>query len=99
MKPEKFLKSIAVNILMAPTNRRYKTKNVHEDSACSACYASLVRALNVNERGLKENIYIGQGWRGKKIPDGALGIGRCCSGADRNVKGCPPDARSIAEMF
>ena len=75
------------------------TRRVHEDSACSACYAALVRALNTNRKGQSQDIYIGQGWRGKKIPDGALGIGRCCSGADRNVKGCPPDARSIAEMF
>ena len=30
MKTEKFIKSIAVNILMAPTHRRYKTKNTHE---------------------------------------------------------------------
>ena len=75
------------------------TRNVHEDSACSACYAALVRALYTDERGRGKEIYIGQGWRGKKIPDGALGIGRCCSGALKNVKGCPPDARSIAEMF
>ncbi|MBQ3447573.1 MAG: DUF362 domain-containing protein [Synergistaceae bacterium] len=75
------------------------TRNVHEDSACSACYAALVRALHTDSSGRGQEIYIGQGWRGKKIPDGALGIGRCCSGAGRNVKGCPPDARTIAEMF
>lgn len=75
------------------------TRNVHEDSACSACYAALVRALYNEKKGRSQEIYIGQGWRGKKIPDGALGIGRCCSGATRNVKGCPPSARAIAEMF
>ena len=75
------------------------TKNVHEDSACSACYASLVRALNVNERGLKENIYIGQGWKNKTIPEGALGIGNCCKNSARNIKGCPPNAKDIAEKF
>ena len=75
------------------------TRNVHEDSACSACYAALVRALYTDKKGTGQEIYIGQGWRGKKIPDDALGIGRCCSGAKRNVKGCPPDAKSIAEMF
>lgn len=75
------------------------TRNVHEDSACSACYAALVRALHTDAKGRGQEIYIGQGWRGKEIPDDALGIGRCCSGAARNVKGCPPSARSIAEMF
>lgn len=30
MKTEKFLKSIAVNVLLAPMNRAYKTKNAHE---------------------------------------------------------------------
>ncbi len=74
-------------------------KNVHEDSACSACYASLVRALHVNSKGRKENIYIGQGWRNKKIPDGALGIGNCCKNSSRNVKGCPPSAKDIEESF
>ncbi|MBQ7151059.1 MAG: DUF362 domain-containing protein [Synergistaceae bacterium] len=75
------------------------TRNVHEDSACSVCYASLVRALHVNSKGLMKNIFIGQGWRGKKIPGGALGIGNCCKNSARNVKGCPPSAKDIAESF
>ena len=74
-------------------------RNVHEDSACSACYASLVRALYVNNKGLSKNIYIGQGWRDKKIPDGALGIGNCCMNARKCVRGCPPSAKDIAEKF
>ena len=74
-------------------------RNVHEDSACSACFASLVRALHVNNKGLVENIYIGQGWRGKKISGSSLGIGNCCINSDRCVRGCPPSAKKIAEMF
>lgn len=74
-------------------------RNVHENSACSACYASLVRALHVNSKGRSENIYIGQGWKNSKIPDGALGIGNCCKNASRNVKGCPPSAKDIEEKF
>lgn len=74
-------------------------KNVHEDSACSACYAALVRALYVNSRGMSKNIYIGQGWKNKNIPDNALGVGVCCSGAKNCVKGCPPSAKDIAESF
>ena len=75
------------------------TKNVHEDSACSACYASLVRALYTNSRGRSRNIFIGQGWNGKNLPEGSLGVGNCCAGAGECVKGCPPSARDIAEKF
>ena len=81
------------------TEVAYLTQKVHEDSACSACYASLVRALYVNDKGRNRNIYIGQGWKGRKIPEGALGIGRCCAGAGECVKGCPPSAKDIAEKF
>ena len=76
------------------------TRNVHADSACSACYASLVRALYIaDEQYLKVpgKIYIGQGYQGKTI-DG-LGIGRCCTGAAKCVKGCPPTATDILETF
>ena len=31
MSTEKFLRSVAVNILIAPSNRRYKTANTHEE--------------------------------------------------------------------
>lgn len=76
-------------------------RNVHENSACSACYASLVRALYTSRKGTSRSIYIGQGWRGKRIPGGALGIGRCCedSGAGDCVKGCPPSAKDITEKL
>ena len=84
----------------SPSGRvAHLVRKVHEDSACSSCYASLVRALHTDNRGRERDIYIGQGWRGKKIPEGALGIGRCCAGAGKCVKGCPPSARDIAEMF
>ncbi len=73
------------------------TKNVHENQACSACYAALVRALHTSRCGEKEAIYIGQGWQGKAL-DG-LGIGRCCRGADQCVMGCPPTAESIARKL
>ncbi len=76
------------------------TKNVHDDSACSACYASLVRALyNAKRAGIKINkpIYIGQAYRGKTL-DG-IGIGACCSGATCSVKGCPPTAQEILKIL
>ena len=68
------------------------TRNVQAKSACSACYASLVRAL-YNSRPVREPIAIGQGWKGVAF-DG-LGIGACCSCASRQVPGCPPTAEAI----
>lgn len=76
------------------------TKNVKADSACSACFAALVRALYIADKeGIQVNddIYIGQGYQNKK-PDG-LGIGRCCNGAGKCVMGCPPSAEMIRHFF
>ena len=72
-------------------------RHVHEKQACSACYASLIRALYVTRRGQNEDIYIGQGWKGQHLA--GLGIGRCCGDADRCVMGCPPTAEAIAQML
>lgn len=69
------------------------TRNVQADSACSACFAALARALYVSGVQGTDRMYIGQGWRGKTI-DG-LGIGNCCSGALRCVHGCPPTAEDV----
>ncbi len=68
------------------------TKHVHQDKACSACFASLVRALYTNSGSTKE-IYIGQGWQGKAMT--GLGIGRCAKGATECVMGCPPTPEAI----
>ena len=74
------------------------TRNVQADSACSACFASLVRALYLaGEEGvcINDPIYIGQGYQGKTM-DG-IGIGKCCRGASRSVPGCPPTASAILQ--
>ncbi len=71
--------------------------NVYEDSACSACYAGLVRALYTAGRNHEIPIAIGQGWKGKAF-DG-LGIGSCCDGARKQVKGCPPTAEAITSKL
>ncbi|NCB64120.1 MAG: DUF362 domain-containing protein [Clostridia bacterium] len=74
-------------------------RNVREDSACSACFASLVRALytsgKLGRRGVP--IAIGQGWKDKDF-DG-LGVGRCCNCAKVQVKGCPPTADEITKVL
>lgn len=75
---------------------RQLTKRVKEESACSACYAALVRGLySAEEMGLRYNgsIAIGQGYKGKVIE--GLGIGNCCKGADHHVKGCPPTGDAV----
>ena len=73
------------------------TRHVHENQACSACFAALTRALYTSRCGEKEEIYIGQGWQGKKLE--GLGIGRCCRGAEACVPGCPPTADAIARKL
>ena len=71
---------------------------VNADSACSACFAALVRALyKADDEGIRvrEQIYIGQGYQGQKLA--GLGIGKCCKGAERCVMGCPPTASAIVQ--
>ena len=75
-------------------------ENVTADGACSACYASLVRALYVAKKEgitVGRKVFIGQGFKGK-TPEG-IGIGRCCAGAKECVMGCPPSADKIIEIF
>ena len=85
-----------------PVSGRVKqlTKTVRADSACSACFASLVRGLYVvREEGVRvdQPISIGQGFEGKPIS--GLGIGKCCAGANLCAKGCPPTAEAVAALL
>lgn len=76
------------------------TRNVDAQSACSACFAALVRALYLAEKeGIRPDhkICIGQGYRGRHI-DG-IGIGRCCSQAKVCVMGCPPTPEMILKQI
>ena len=67
---------------------------IEEDSACSACYASLIYALHRLGGSVGgEKIHIGQGFRGKSGP--GIGIGNCAAGFSRHVSGCPPRAVDI----
>ena len=79
---------------------RNLVRNVSADSACSACYAALVRALYIAQKEgspITNRICIGQGYQGK-TPDG-IGIGRCCQKADICVMGCPPTAEMILNQL
>ena len=72
---------------------------VDEYDSCSACYASLIPALEkLRSEGLLDRldcrIGIGQGHQGK---NGKIGVGKCTSGFDFYVKGCPPETDKIYE--
>lgn len=74
---------------------------VDDQDACSACYGSLIYALNrLDEsgqlRGKKNKICIGQAYRGK---GGCIGVGNCTVGCDRSLKGCPPTASDMVEFL
>ena len=70
--------------------------------ACSACYGSLIHALQrIDETGqlrrLKAPISIGQGFRGQG--GAGIGIGACTDGFSATVGGCPPTAKSISDFL
>jgi len=75
---------------------------VEEHDACSACYGSLIHALErLRERGmlsrLKNKVFIGQGYKGKTGK--GIGIGSCARGFENCLTGCPPKARDIVEFL
>lgn len=87
-----------------PRSRKVQqlARYIDEKEACSACYGSLVHALErLNERGilskLKEKIHIGQGY--KNIDCTGIGVGTCTKGARCNIAGCPPKAKDIVESL
>ncbi len=75
-------------------------RHVKENSACSACYAALVRGLYIAKKegaSVDRDISIGQGWRGKEL--NCLGVGNCCTGARDHAAGCPPTAAEVVTML
>lgn len=70
--------------------------------ACSACYGSLIYALNrLHEEGIlkektKGSLAIGQGYRGK---NGDIGIGQCTCQFAKSISGCPPKAVDMLEFL
>ncbi len=69
--------------------------------ACSACYGSLIYALDrLNDAGLLRKglppVCIGQGYKGKM---GDIGVGRCTSCFKKTIGGCPPKAADIVEFL
>jgi len=76
------------------TSDKYKAL-IDEDSACSACYSSLIYALHRLKREPRTNgrIHIGQGCKGKS--GAGFGVGNCTRGFETHVPGCPPKATDI----
>lgn len=72
-------------------------ENVHENKACSACFASLIRSLYNIDYDDTSEIFIGQGW--KEVELDGIGIGNCCSKATTCIMGCPPTAEEISEKL
>ena len=75
---------------------------ISENQACSACYGSLIHALErMHERGTLDTIttklYIGQYYKQKK--EKGCGIGTCTRLFDRHVPGCPPRAADIVAFL
>ena len=69
--------------------------------ACSACYGSLIYALDrLNDsgmlRGKKAPVCIGQGYKGQS---GEIGVGQCTCKFAKSLKGCPPKAIDIVEFL
>ncbi|MFW6006354.1 MAG: DUF362 domain-containing protein [Halanaerobiales bacterium] len=78
------------------------SKYIEENSSCSACYGNLIHALyqlqkNNRLKQLQPKIYIGQGYTDKT--ETGIGIGKCTSGFDKNVRGCPPSTKSIIDFL
>lgn len=78
------------------------SKKVEENMACSACYGSLIHALDrLKDRGylekIDEKIHIGQGYKGKKGE--GIGIGICTKGFEISLPGCPPKAKDIIDFL
>lgn len=82
---------------------RQFTRYIEERDACSACYGSLIHALDRMQGSgqlnrVKSKFYIGQHYKGK-ILDTGTGIGNCARGCPDYVPGCPPTARDILRHF
>ena len=86
-----------------PSGRARKLAgNVVAKEACSACYGSLIHALQrLDESGrlrkLPEKVCIGQGFRGTN--GSGIGVGACTGGFARTIGGCPPTAKQIGDFL
>ena len=87
---------------LSSAGKAIRLSELAEDvESCSACYGSLMPALNrLQEEGLlenlKEKICIGQGYRNKK---GTLGVGNCTRNFTNYLPGCPPTEQEMYDFL
>lgn len=89
----------SIEINMEGGRAKQFARYIEERDACSACYGSLIHALDrMQGRGqlsrIDSKLFIGQYYKGK-ILDNGIGIGNCTKGCPHHVPGCPPTARDI----
>ncbi len=86
-----------------PSNKvKRLAEKVVAKEACSACYGSLIHALQrLDEKSqltlLREPICIGQGFRGQVVE--GLGIGQCTRQGQKHIGGCPPTGKAIVDFL
>ncbi len=91
-------------IMEKPTGKvSYLSRYIEADSACSACYASLIHALKrLDEKGVLEQldkpICIGQGYKGVKDSH-RIGVGVCTHNVGKSLTGCPPKALDMLHFL
>jgi len=90
-----------VDVSSIDTASRYRGL-INEDAACSACYSSLIFALQrlggrVRSDVSKGKIHIGQGFKDKTGQ--GFGVGVCTKGFTKYVPGCPPKAVDIVKAL
>ena len=69
--------------------------------ACSACYGSLIYALDrLSDAGLLHRglppVSIGQGYKGRT---GEIGVGSCTCCHQKHLNGCPPKAADMVDFL
>ena len=69
--------------------------------ACSACYGSLIYALDrLSDAGLLRRglppVSIGQVYKGRT---GEIGVGSCTSCHQKHLNGCPPKAADMVDFL
>lgn len=87
-------KPVFVNQGVAGTLAQY----IEENNACSACYASLIHALDRMKgtghlKRFKGKISVGQGFKG--VSQEGIGCGNCTKGFTSHIPGCPPKGIDI----
>ena len=87
-----------------PKSRLVKqlSRYVEENMVCSACYGSLIHALDrLKDMGalyrLEKKIHIGQGYKDRTME--GIGVGICTRGLSKNIGGCPPKAKDIIDFL